>query len=145
MTSDIFDTPFGTLDVIIAAVLLSQGIEGVTLSQRDATGRPPAEIAEDNARLFIRNFGDRKIDAVRAVREVTGLGFRDAENAVFQVFETYDDREKRQFVVKIAFEDHGEGLRDMPAKDVTRLIDDQLSGDLGDGLRCIGVDVLREW
>lgn len=60
-------------------------------------------------------------------------------------FGTYDDRVERQFVVKIAFSDYGEGLRDMSSKDVARLIDDQLSGDLGDGLRCIGVDVLREW
>lgn len=146
MTRDIFDPAFGTLDIIVAATLLRIG-KPASLSiwsGEDAGDVTPDVLAERNARRFIEHFGDRKITAIKAVREVTGLSLRDAKDAVVQVYETYDDRVERQFTVEVAFADHGEGLRNMTLDDVLRLIDDQMSGDLGDGLRCTSINIAQE-
>lgn len=89
MTRDIFDTPFGTLDFIIYGVLRSLGVEPLRLSVwqgLDADG-----VATANAAKFRDHFGDRKIAAIKAVREVSGLDLRSAKEAVEQIDETYGD------------------------------------------------------
>lgn len=146
MTRDIFDPAFGTLDLIVAAVLRHLNIPAtLSIWSEGAPGVTTDALAERNAHRFIEYFGDRKIAAIKAVREVTGLSLRDAKDAVEQVFETYDNRVERQFTVEIAFADHGEGLQNMSLNDVLRLIDDQMSGDLGDGLLCTSINISREW
>lgn len=89
MTLDIFDTPFGTLDFIIYGVLRSLGIEPLRMS---TWGDLSADnIALANAAKFLDHFGDRKIAAIKAVREVSGLDLRSAKEAVEQIDETYGD------------------------------------------------------
>lgn len=95
MTRDIFNPAFGTVDVIVAATLLRIG-KPASLSIWSGEGAgdvTPDVLAERNARRFIEHFGDRKIAAIKAVREVTGLSLRDAKDAVSQVYETYADAE----------------------------------------------------
>lgn len=92
MTRDVFDIPFGTLDVIVAAVLIRLGI-GASLSTWDGPDTSPDAIAERNARAFIEHFGDRRIAAIKEVRDATGLGLRDAKDAVVQLHQTYADPE----------------------------------------------------
>lgn len=92
MTRDVFDIPFGTLDVIIAVVLIRLGLPA-TLNIWANGGSTPDQIAADNAARFIEHFGDRRIAAIKAVREATGLELRSAKYAVVQVYETYQTAE----------------------------------------------------
>jgi hypothetical protein len=89
MTRDIFDSPFGTLDVIVYMVLRNHGYSPLALTDFPGHDYTPDETAESNARLFMTHFGDRKIQAIKAVREVSGFGLRLAKEAVEQVYETY--------------------------------------------------------
>jgi len=143
MTRDLFNPEYGTLDVIIAAVLLRIGKSATLTTLPNQT---TDEAATLNARRFIEQFGDRKIAAIKTVREVTGLGLRDAKDAVEQVYETYGTH-KRTFLLTVTLEDDGyeHGLQSMQLADVERLVSDQMAGELFDGaLTCTDVDVIEE-
>lgn len=103
MTRDIFDTPFGTLDIIVAAVLGKLGIARVPLSTYPGEYLGPDHIAAANAARFISHFGDLRIPAIKAVREVTGLGLKDSKRAVDQVYETYSDA-NTDYIAKLAYD-----------------------------------------
>lgn len=103
MTRDIFDTPFGTLDIIVSAVLGSLGINRVPLSTYVGEFMGPDHIAAANAARFIGHFGDRRIQAIKAVREVTGLGLTASKHAVDQVYETYSDV-NADYIAKLAYD-----------------------------------------
>lgn len=149
MTRDIFNPAFGTADVIVAATLLRIG-KPASLSiwsGPNAGDVAPDVLAERNARRFIEHFGDRKIAAIKAVRDATGLSLRDAKDAVSQVYETYG-RLQRKFLLTVTLEDDGSagGLRDAPVRDIERLVSDQLAGGLDPttNLVCADVDVFYE-
>jgi len=90
MTRDIFTPLFGMLDVIIYAVLRREGVTPLPLSVYSEGGMVSAdEVATENARRFINHFFERKIVGIKAIREVSGLGLKDAKEAFEQVFETY--------------------------------------------------------
>jgi len=103
MTRDIFDIPFGTLDIIVAAVLGNLGIGRVRLYTYPGEYLGPDHIAAANAARFIGHFGDRRIQAIKAVREVTGLGLKESKHAVDQVYETYSDV-NAEYIVKMAYD-----------------------------------------
>lgn len=88
MTRDIFDIPFGTLDVIVSVLLIKLGLP-TYLGPTEAN--TPDQIAADNAARFIEHFGDRRIEAIREVRYATGLGLKDSKDLVMQVYETYQN------------------------------------------------------
>jgi hypothetical protein len=89
MTRDIFNPPVGTLDVIVYMVLRSLGFSTVenftgVLHPSDTDGR-----CKRNAERFAQHFAGQKIRAIKQIREVSGLGLRDAKEAYEQVVETY--------------------------------------------------------
>lgn len=98
MTRDLFNPPVGTLDVIIYAVLAKLG-----LSPDRTTGTAPDTVDERcarNAVAFLAYFSDRPIQGIKAIREVSGLGLRDAKEAWDQTIETYGDL--RQYCIQQA-------------------------------------------
>ena len=98
-TRDIFDINVGTLDVIIYAVLASLGLTPLSFESAAGSnaGRNGAR-AVDNAQLFINHFADTPIQAIKAIREVSGLGLKDSKDAWEQICETYDDGNRRYIV-----------------------------------------------
>jgi len=90
MTRDIFAPVFGTLDIIIYAVLHAAGLRPLRLNTYEGSLGADG-IAAANAAMFRAHFGDRKIQAIKAVREISGLSLRDAKEAVEQIDETYGD------------------------------------------------------
>lgn len=89
MTRDIFDTDAGTLDIIIYAVLNSLGMSRAPLTPLGRVETTIDQRCEMNARSFLAHFGTYKIKAIKAIREVSGLGLVDAKQAYEQVIETY--------------------------------------------------------
>jgi hypothetical protein len=90
---DLFDPKVGTLDIIIFVVLTSLGYRPEGFTGNGIDGDMDHRCAR-NARLFLNHFDNRKIHAIKAVREATGLGLRDAKDAVEQAIETYVGREQ---------------------------------------------------
>lgn len=90
MTRDIFTPSVGTLDVIIYAVLRSLGLTPESLTSFPIDDTLDAR-CERNALVFLGTFSDRPIQGIKAIREVSGLGIRDAKEAWDQAIETYGD------------------------------------------------------
>lgn len=89
MTRDIFDHEAGTLDFIIYAVLATLGLERDSLSTADCYIDSMDNRAARNAERFLTHFGPRKIQAIKEIRTISGLGLKDAKEAYEQIVETY--------------------------------------------------------
>lgn len=89
MTRDVFDTNAGTLDIIVFAVLASLDLTRLPLTAVGANTGTLDGRCEANARTFLAHFGTFKIKAIKAIRDVSGLGLLDAKNAYEQIIESY--------------------------------------------------------
>ena len=49
---------------------------------QDASGDKPAEEEKTEFSLVLSSFGDKKIQVIKVVREITGLGLKEAKEAV---------------------------------------------------------------
>lgn len=99
MTKDIFNPPFGTLDLIIYVVLTNLGLVPLALNPW-AEGLTPDGIAEANAQKLLRHYDGRKITAIKDIRAAFGLGLKDAKEAVEQITETYEIRDAKYYIDK---------------------------------------------
>ena len=100
-TRDIFNANVGTLDVIVYAVLNTLGMHALRFASHGGVGDGASgngARAVDNAQLFIHHFADQPIQAIKAIREHSGLGLKDAKDAWDQICETYDDGDRRYIV-----------------------------------------------
>lgn len=95
-TRDIFDINVGTLDVIVFMVLNTLGMHALRfgISTDPANGAR----ATDNAQLLIHHFADQPIQAIKAIRETSGLDLKSSKDAWDQICETYDDGDRRYVV-----------------------------------------------
>lgn len=99
MTRDIFTPSVGTLDVIIFAVLRTLGVVPDSLSAASPGDTLDAR-CERNALLFINYFAGRPIQGIKAIREVSGLGLREAKEAWDQAVESYGNT--REYYIRQA-------------------------------------------
>lgn len=94
MTRDIFNPPFGTLDLIVYIVLQRLGILGTEplhCADSEMDG-----VAHRNAVRLYEHFtvNDRPIQAIKTIREVTNIGLKQSKMAWDQIIETYIGQEE---------------------------------------------------
>ena len=85
-TSQAFEV-FGVLDFAVYFVLRYLGLNPEPLRLDGPTH--PDRIAERNARRFAGHFGTRKIQAIKELRNATGMSLKDSRDAVEQIYATY--------------------------------------------------------
>jgi hypothetical protein len=91
---DLFDPCVGTLDVILYAVLAMLDMDPARIGPSGDTGALSLDSrCAANARKFLSIYPphDSKIRGVKAIRDVSGLGLRDALGAYNQTVESYGD------------------------------------------------------
>lgn len=86
---DTFDPVVATLDIVIYAVLRSVGITPMSLTSMVYGGMVVDERATNNAQTMLAFFAGRHIDAIKAIREASGLGLKDSKQAWDQTVSTY--------------------------------------------------------
>ncbi len=62
---------------ITAAAPMAVAVGGAPAGAQDSAAEEPAEVS-----VILKSFGEKKIDVIKAVREITGLGLKEAKDLV---------------------------------------------------------------
>ena len=72
------------LSDLVKAIEEEFGVSAAPLAVAAAPGAAPAAAAEEKSEfdVILANFGAKKLDVIKAVREITGLGLKEAKELV---------------------------------------------------------------
>ena len=72
------------LSDLVKAIEEEFGVSAAPVAVAAAPGAAPAAVAEEKTEfdVILANFGAKKLDVIKAVREITGLGLKEAKELV---------------------------------------------------------------